>query len=168
MPFGLSNAPSAFQRFINELFSDLLDVCVVVYLDDILIYSDDLVSHKMHVMEVLKRLWDNGLYASPTKCAFHQRQIEFLGFVLSPEGVQMDAKKVQTIQDWPTPRRVKDIQLFISFANFYRRFIRNYSELIIPLTRLTRKNEPWCWSTPCQPSFETLKRTFTSAPILVH
>ena len=84
---------------MNEVFSDMLDICVVVYLDDILIYSDNLDIHKSHVKEVLKRLRDNGLYASPSKCAFHQRRVEFLGFVLSPEGVHIDPNKVQTIQD---------------------------------------------------------------------
>ena len=87
MPFGLTNALAAFQRFMNEVFGDLLDICVVIYLDDILIYSDDLTNHKDHVKEVLKRLQDNGLYVSPSKCAFHQCQVEFLGFVLSPEGI---------------------------------------------------------------------------------
>lgn len=102
MPFGLLNAPLVFQRFMNDIFSDLLDVCVVVYLDDILIYFNNLENHKNHVKEVLRRLRDNDLYTSPTKCAFHQCRVEFLGFILSPEGVQMDEKKVQTIQDWPT------------------------------------------------------------------
>ena len=87
----------------------MLDICVVVYLDDIFIDSDDLDIHKVHVKEVLKRFQENGLYASPSKCAFHQRRVEFLGFVLSPEGVHMDSKKVQTIQDWPTLHRVKDV-----------------------------------------------------------
>jgi len=168
MPFGLTNAPAAFQRFMNEIFGDLLDVCVVIYLDDILIYSNNLTSHKDHVKEVLRRLRDNGLYASPSKCTFHQRQVEFLGFVLSLEGIKMDMKKVQTIQDWPIPRHVKDVQAFLGFVNFYRRFIKGYSELTSPLTRLTRKNEPWLWLPSCQTSFKTLKLAFTSAPILVH
>jgi len=168
MPFSLSNAPSTFQRFMNKVFLDLLDICVVVYLDDILVYYDDLENHKNHVKEVLRRLQDNSLYASPAKCAFHQCQVEFLGFVLSPEGVQMDTKKVQTIQDWPTPQCVKDVQTFLGFMNFYKRFIKGYSELMLPLTQLTRKNEPWVWFTSCQTSFETLKLAFTLALILVH
>jgi len=80
----------------------------------------------------------------------------------------MDDKKVQTIQDWPTPRRIKDVQAFIGFANFYRRFIEEYSELTLPLTRLTRKDKPWSWSLRCQTAFETLKKAFSSAPILMH
>lgn len=120
MPFGLSNTPSAFQRFMNEVFSDLLNICVIVSLDDILVYSDDLENHKDHVKEVLRRLWDNSLYASSAKCAFYQHQVEFLGFVPSSEGVQIDAKKVQTIQDWPTPWRVKDVTtLGIHIYGFY-------------------------------------------------
>jgi len=168
MSFGLLNALSAFQRFINEIFTEMLDVSVVIYLDDILVYSDDLESHKRHVREVLRQLWDNGLYVLPTKCIFHQWKVEFLGFILSLEGIQMDTRKVQTIQDWPTPWWVKDVQAFVSFMNFYRWFIKGYSELVLPLTQLTWKNEPWSWTTLCQSSFKTLKQAFMSAPILVH
>jgi len=166
MPFGLSNAPSAFQRFINDIFSDLLDVSVVIYLDDILIYSDNMDDHKKHVKEVLRRLRENRLYASPTKCVFHQNRIEFLGFVLGVNGLRMDESKIQTIQEWPTPHRVKDIQSFLGFANFYRRFINNYAEVTSSLTRLTRKNEPWTWTTDYQAAFDNLKEAFTTAPIL--
>ena len=103
MPFGLSNAPSAFQRFMNDIFSDVLDIFVVIYLDDILIYSDNIDDHKKHVKKVLKRLRENQLYTSPTKCVFHQDRIEFLGFVLGVDGLRMDESKTQTIQNWPTP-----------------------------------------------------------------
>ena len=103
MPFGLSNAPSAFQRFMNDIFSDVLDIFVVIYLDDILIYSDNIDDHKKHVKKVLKRLRENQLYTSPTKCVFYQDRIEFLGFVLGVDGLRMDESKTQTIQNWPTP-----------------------------------------------------------------
>jgi len=103
MPFGLSNAPSAFQRFMNNIFSDVLDVFVVIYLDDILIYSDNMNDHKKHVKKVLKRLQENRLYVSPTKCVFHQNRIEFLGFVLGVDGLIIDESKTQTIQNWLTP-----------------------------------------------------------------
>jgi len=141
--FGLSNAPSVFQRFMNDIFSDVLNVFVVIYLDDILIYSDNMDNHKKHVKEVLKRLRKNQLYASPTKYVFHQDRIEFLGFVLGVDGLRIDESKTQTIQNWPTSRRVKDIQSFLGFANFYRHFIDNYAEITSPLTCLTQKNEPW-------------------------
>jgi len=137
MPFGLTNAPAAFQRFMNDIFSNMLDVSVVVYLDDILIYSDNPEIHRKHVKEVLRRLRANGLYASEKKCFFHQEKVEFLGYIMSPEGLSMDEAKVKVIQDWPIPRKVKDIQSFLSFVNFYCHFIRDYSKITIPLTRLT-------------------------------
>ena len=168
MPFGLTNAPSAFQRFMNDIFSDLLDVHVIIYLDDILIYSDNPADHKKHVREVLRRLRANGLFARPDKCHFSSDTIEYLGFVLSKDGLKMDPSKVQTIQDWPEPRKVKDIQSFLGFANFYRRFISDYSDIVVPLTRLTRKGIPWNFSDAARTAFETLKSAFTSAPILTH
>ena len=143
MPFGLTNAPAAFQRFMNDIFSDLLDVNVTVYLDDILIYSDDPAEHKQHVCEVLCCLQKHGLYARPDKCQFSVNSIKYLGFILSKDGLKMDPTKVQTIQDWPKPRKVKDIQSFLGFANFYRRFISEYSNIVVPLTRLTRKGVAW-------------------------
>jgi len=109
MPFGLTNAPAAFQRFMNNVFSDLLDMCIVVYLDDILIYSDDITQHRSHIKEVLKRLWKAGLYAKAEKCEFHSDSIKYLGYVLSPAGLTMSDTKVKTIQDWPEPKKVKDI-----------------------------------------------------------
>ena len=127
MPFGLTNAPAAFQRFMNDIFSDLLDVRVIIYLDDILIYSNNPVDHKKHVCEVLHRLHENGLYAHLDKCHFSKDTIEYLGFILSKDGLKMDPSKVQIIQDWPEPCKVKDVQSFLSFANF-----TTASFLIIP------------------------------------
>jgi hypothetical protein len=168
MPEGLTNAPAAFQRFVNSVFADMLDVCVIVYLDDILIYSQDLASHKKHVREVLLRLRKHRLYAKPEKCAFHTTSVEYLGYLLSPDGLTMSSEKIQAIVDWPEPRKVKDVQSFLGFANFYRRFIFNYSDIVVPLTRLTRKGVLWDFSEDCRKSFETLKKAFTSAPVLTH
>ena len=142
MPFGLSNAPAAFQRLMNSIFADLLDIWVLVYLDDILIYSDNSEDHKCHVREVLRRLWNNKLYAHADKCSFHKDTVKYLGYILAPSGLPMDDNKVKVIQDWPEPRKVKDVQLFLGFANFYCRFIHNYSDLTVPLTRLTWKGTP--------------------------
>lgn len=168
MPEGLTNAPAAFQRFVNSVFADMLDICVIVYLDDILIYSEDLASHKKHVREVLLRLCKHRLYAKPEKCAFHTTSVEYLGYLLSPDGLTMSSEKIQAIVNWPEPRKVKDIQSFLGFANFYRRFIFNYSDIVVPLTRLTRKGILWNFSEDCRKSFEALKKAFTSAPILTH
>ena len=137
MPFGLTNAPAAFQRFMNNIFSDLLDVCVVIYLDDILIYSNNMSEHHQHVKEVLKRLRKAGLYAKAEKCEFHSELVEYLEFILSLSGLTMSDDKVKIIQDWPEPKKVKDIQSFLGFTNFYYQFIFNYSDIVISLTRLT-------------------------------
>src|SRR5258707_10691946 len=143
MPFGLSNAPAAFQRFINEVLGDLMDVCMVGYLDDILIYSDSLEDHRNHIWEVLRRLCKAGLYANLKKCKFHTDTVEYLGFILSPKGLQMDPTKVSMIQDWPEPRKVRDVQAFLRFTNFYWRFIHDYSEMTHPLNHLCTKAIPW-------------------------
>ncbi|KAJ3560359.1 hypothetical protein NP233_g10892 [Leucocoprinus birnbaumii] len=168
MPFGLTNAPAAFQRFMNDIFSDLLDVSVTVYLDDILIYSDDLDIHRQHVKEVLRHLRKHGLFAKAEKCEFHSESVEYLGYILSPSGLKMSDDKIKIIKEWPEPKKVKDIQSFLGFANFYRRFIYNYSDIVVPLTRLTRKSVPWNFDDKCRAAFNNLKEAFTSAPILTH
>jgi hypothetical protein len=142
MPEGLTNALAAFQRFVNSVFTDMLDICVIVYLDDILIYSQDLAIHKNHVQEVLQCLCKHRLYAKPKKCEFHSMSMEYLGYLLSPDGLTMSNEKVQAIIDWPEPQKVKDIQSFLGFTNFYCRFIYNYLDIVVPLTRLTRKDAP--------------------------
>jgi len=149
MPFGLTNAPAAFQQFVNTIFADMLDVCIIVYLDDILIYSEDMESHQQHVWEVLHRLRLHGLFAKPEKCEFHSDSVEYLGYRLSPDGLTMSPDKIQTISDWPEPRKVKDIQSFLGFANFYCWFIFNYSDIVVPLTWLTWKDAPWNFSKDC-------------------
>ena len=140
MPFGLTNTPATFQRFMNDIFSNMVDVCVVIYLDDILIYLNNIDDHHTHVQEVLCHLWKNGLYARAPKCAFHTDTVEYLNYILSPTGLTMDSTKVQVIQNWPEPHKVKDIQFFLDFVNFYLRFIHKYSDLVILLTRLTQKD----------------------------
>lgn len=142
MSFGLSNTPTAFQPFMNEIFGDLLDIYVVVYLDNILIYLNNLEDHQRHVKEVLRQLQVYKLYASPTKCTFHKDSIEFLGFIQGPQGLIIDEQKVQTIQDWPTPRCVKEVQSFLGFSNFYWQFIHNYLGVIASLTHLIWKKTP--------------------------
>ncbi|KIM55481.1 hypothetical protein SCLCIDRAFT_59390, partial [Scleroderma citrinum Foug A] len=119
MPFSHTNAPAAFQQFVNLVFADMLNVCVVVYLDDILIYSDNMEDHVKHVQEVLRRLHQHKLFAKPKKCEFHSDSVEYLAYFLSPNSLTMLQDKVTTICDWPEPCKVKDIQSFLGFANFY-------------------------------------------------
>ena len=168
MPFGLTNAPVAFQRFINDIFSDLLDVCVVIYLDDILIYSNNMSKYHWHVKEVLKHLRKASLYAKAEKCKFHSESVEYLGYILSSSGLTMSDNKIKIIQDLLEPKKVKDIQSFLGFANFYCRFIFNYLDIVISLTHLTQKNIPWKFDSSYQDAFNSLKKAFISVPILTY
>ena len=137
MSFSLTNIPMAFQQFMNNIFSNLLDVYVMIYLDNILIYLNNMSEHHWHVKKVLKHLHKAGLYAKAEKCEFYSKSVEYLGYILSPSSLIMSDDKVRIIQDWPEPKKVKDIQSFLGFANFYYWFIFNYLDIIIPLTYLT-------------------------------
>ena len=165
MPFGLTNAPAIFQCLMNNVFSNLLDICPCLF-RRYLIYSDTLEEHHCHIREVLLQLWNNKLYACGNKCSFHEDTVEYLGFILSPNGLSMDPGKVSVIPEWPEPCKVKDVQSFLGFTNFYRRFISDYSKITVLLTCLTRKGTPWDFSDTCRSSFESLKKTFTTAPVL--
>jgi transposase InsO family protein len=168
MPFGLTNAPAAFQRFMNNLFWDLLDVTVVVYLDNILIFSKDPAEHSKHVREVLQRLAKNQLFCKPSKCHFHVNTVEYLGIQISPLGFSMDEKKVKAVMSWPTPRSVKQVQAFLGFVNYLRRFIPDFSSIAQPLHNLTQKDKPWSWGESENKSFQELKRRVTNRPVLAH
>lgn len=168
MPFGLTNAPATFQAFLNDVLRSCLDTVVVIYLDDILIYSTDEESHTTHVRRVLQLLSDAELQVNLEKCQFHVDKVEFLGYIISPEGVSMDPAKVEAILSWPTPTSVHDIQVFIGFANFYRRFIKNFSEIVVPVLSLLKKDNPFDWNSTVQESFTALKKAFSSEPVLVH
>ena len=122
---------------MNNIFSDLLDVCVIIYLDNILIYLNNMSEHHQYVKEVLKHLCKAGLYAKAEKYKFHSESVEYLGYIFSPSGLTMSDNKVKIIQDWLEPKKVKDIQFFLGFINFYYWFIFNYSEIVIPLTCFT-------------------------------
>lgn len=167
MFFGLSNAPATFQRMMNHILDDLIrEGHVMVYLDDILIFTNDLNHHRRLVREVLRRLRDNDLFAKPEKCFFETDSIEYLGMIISKGSVQMDPSKVDGVLSWPVPQKVKDVQAFLGFANFYRRFIRNFGTIARPLAELTRKGKDWTWGEEQQEAFDALKKAFTSAPIL--
>ena len=168
MPFGLCNAPGTFQHFVNDKFRDYLDEFLVIYLDDLLIYSDTLEEHKRHVRLVLKRLQEAGLYVKPQKCQFHATKVSFLGFMISSDGIHMDPAKVEAVLEWERPKSAHDIQVFLGFANFYRRFIKGYSKITAPLTNLTRKEVKFKWSPEAEDAFSSLKQAFCTAPILSH
>jgi len=167
MPFGLTNAPAVFQRFINYVLSDYIDKFVVVYLDDILIYSKTLDEHKSHVMKVLESLEENYLIANLDKCLFHVREIEFLGHIISGFSIRTDPKKIEAVKNWPVPHSIKQVQSFIGFCNYYRRFIKNFSLIASPLFRLIRKDTKFEWTDESNKAFETLKGHLTSTPVLI-
>jgi hypothetical protein len=168
MPFGLCNAPGTFQFYVNDVFRDYLDDFMSAYLDDLLIYSKDLKEHKKHVRQVLQRLEENQLYLKASKCQFHQTQISFLGYTISEAGISMDSAKVEAVTSWPTPASILDVQIFLGLANFYRRFIKNFSKIIAPITRLLKKDVQFGWDKSANKAFKTLKKAFTSAPMLRH
>ena len=168
MPFGLTNAPAVFQALINDVLRDMINRFVFVYLDDILIFSKSLQEHHHHVRSVLQRLLKNHLYVKAPKCEFHVSETSFLGFILGKGQVQMDPSKTKAVQDWPTPKSIKEVQQFLGFANFYRKFIRDFSSVAAPISALTRKTgAPFLWTPEAEKAFKNLKLRFSSAPILV-
>uniref|UniRef100_A0A8C6NPQ6 Gypsy retrotransposon integrase-like protein 1 n=1 Tax=Nothobranchius furzeri TaxID=105023 RepID=A0A8C6NPQ6_NOTFU len=171
MPFGLCNSPAVFQRFITDVLRDMLGRWVFVYLDDILIYSRTAEEHTQHVRAVLSRLLEHDLFCKLEKCAFHQESTSFLGFIISSQGLRMDPQKVQAVAQWPLPKTLKQLQSFLGFCNFYRRFIRNFSALASPLTSLTKTTNqprPFRLSPEAVAAFHELVRRFVSEPILLH
>ena len=140
----------------------------MIYLDNIIIYSNSMSKHHWHVKEVLKHLCKAGLHAKAEKCEFYSESVEYLGYILSFSGLTMSDNKVKIIQDWLEPKKVKDITSFLGFANFYYWFIFNYSDIVIPLTHLTQKDIPWKFDSSCYDAFNSLKKTFTSTPTLTY
>src|SRR5882724_1198391 len=146
----------------------MTDIFVVIYLDDILIFSNSLEEHQVHVQRVLECLRKYDLHSKPEKCLFHMQKIEFLGFMVNPTGISMDMAKTDAVSVWPTPTNLKAVQAFLGFANFYRRFIVGFSDIIIPLICLTHKDTLFTWGPDHTKAFKTLKTAFTQAPILAH
>lgn len=168
MPFGLSNAPSTFQAFINKILNPYLDVFCTAYIDDILIYSNTLKEHKKHVQIVHELLHANDLHLDVKKCEFAVREVTYLGLIIGEDGVRMDPAKIACIVDWNSPRHIRDVQGFLGFSNFYRRFINDFSSIVVPLVELTKKDTVWDWSSRCETAFQSLKVAFTTAPVLRH
>ena len=175
MPFGLTNAPATFQTFVNNLFREFLNKFVIVYLDDILIYSNTYEEHVQHIRQVLEILRQNQLYANPRKCVFAKQEVEFCGHIVGNGIVKVMKNKIRSIAEWPQPKNVHEVRQFLGLANYYRRFIKNFSLIAHPLTELLkvgeadkRKNKyrPIPWNTAHQLSFERLKHRLTNAPVL--
>ncbi|KAL5570640.1 hypothetical protein UlMin_027215 [Ulmus minor] len=166
MPFGLTNAPAAFMDLMNRVFKEFLDKFVVIFIDDILIYSKTREDHEAHLELVLQRLKEHRLYAKFKKCEFWIEQVTFLGHVISKDGVSVDPSKVEAVSNWPRPTTVTEIRSFLGMAGYYRSFVEGFSRIAGPLTTLTRKNVRFTWTENCEKSFQELKKRLTTAPVL--
>lgn len=168
LPFGLTNGPATYQRYMNDTLMEYLDDFCTAYLDDIMIYSEDPLEHESHVRKVLQRLRKAGLQADIKKSEFHVTRTKYLGFIVSTKGIETDPEKTAVISQWEPPRTVKGVQSFLGFCNFYRRFIKEYGRIARPLNRLTRKELPFVFDDECLRTFKELKKRLVSSPLLAH
>jgi hypothetical protein len=161
------NAPSYFMYLMNSVFMDYLDQFVVVFIDDILVYSQNEQEHEEHLRKVLQRLRDCQLYAKLSKCEFWISEVLFLGHIINWDGLAVDPKKVAAILDGKAPKDVWGIKSFIRMVDYYRRFIEGFSKIVRPMTALLAKKVEFKWTPVCQESFETLKQKLTTTPVLI-
>ena len=166
MSFGLKNAPAAFMDLMNRVFRLYVDQFVVVFIDDILVYSKDRENHDTHLRVVLETLRKERLYEKLSKCEFWLNEVYFLGHIVSKEGIQVDPKKIEVVVEWKPPRNVTEVHSFLGLAGYYRRFVKGFSMTATPMTRLLQKNVKYEWSEKCQISFDKLKAFLTEAPVL--
>ena len=166
MPFGLTNAPAAFMDLMNRVFRSYVDQFVVVFIDDILVYSKDAQEHEQHLRIVLETLREKKLYAKLSKCDFWLKEVSFLGHIVSAEGIRVDPAKMEAVVNWKSPQNVTEVRSFLGLAGYYRRFVRGFSVIASPLTKLLRKGIKFEWIDKCQNSFEQLKGMLVEALVL--
>ena len=165
--FGLTNAPAAFMCLMNNVFSKYLDKFVLVFLDDTLVYSKNEEEHEEHLRLTLQFLREHQLYAKLSKCEFYRDRIQYLGHIISEEGISVDPKKIEAIINWPTPINVIDVRSFMGLAGYYRRFIEGFSKVAHAITSLQKKARiKFEWTSKCEESFQCLKNLLTSALVL--
>ena len=168
IPMGLCNAPATFQSLMNRIFNDCIDEFLVVYMDDLLIYSKSLEEHLKHLEKILQRLKEHKLYVSPKKCEFPKQELKFLGLIINNKGIQVDKSKVNVVETWPQPTNITELRSFIGILQFFRRCINVFSKIALPLTNLTRKGRhPEEWDHKCSEAFEAFKEVLIKAPILI-
>eukprot|EP00253_Pinus_taeda_P017694 PITA_17694 len=166
LPFGLTNAPATFMCLMNSIFHPYLDQFVLIFIDDILIYSRTIEEHYEHLRIVLQTLREHQLYAKFSKCDFFKEEIQYLGHVITKEGIAVDPEKIKAIMDWLVPKDVADVRSFMGLAGYYRRVVEGFSKVAFPITSLQKKGKSFQWTPNCQKSFEQLKHLLTTAPIL--
>ncbi|CAN6447714.1 unnamed protein product [Victoria cruziana] len=167
LPFGLTNAPAVFMDMMHRVFREYLDQFIIVFIDDILIYSPDRETHARHLHVVLQTLREHQLYGKFSKCKFWLEQVAFLGHIISADGVAVDPSKVEAVINWRRPTTVLEIRGFLGLAGYYRRFVRGFSQIVSPMIRLLKKGVVLNWSDDCEDSFLDIKRRLTTAPVLV-
>jgi hypothetical protein len=166
MPLGLTNAPTFFMNLINKVFMEELDKFVIVFIDDILIYSKSRKEHEQHLWIVLRRLRAHQLYAKLSKCEFWLEKIAFLGHILTAEGIEVDPSKVEAVSKWKQPSNVSEVRSFLGMAGYYCRFIKGFSSIARPMTELLKKGNRFVWAPKCEESFQIIKKKLTTAPVL--
>ena len=166
MPFGLTNAPSTFMRLMNEVLRAFIGRFVVVYFDDILIYSKSLEEHLDHLRAIFNALRDARLYGNLEKCTFCTNRVAFLGYVVTAQGIEVDPTKIEAIESWPQPKTVTQVRSFLGLAGFYRRFVNDFGSITAPMNELTKKDVPFLWGDAQQEAFVILKDKLTHAPLL--
>ena len=166
MPFGLTNAPVAFMDLMNRVFRPYLDRFVVVFIDDILVYSINEQEHEQHLKIVLQTLREKKMYAKLSKCDFWLKEVSFLGHIVSAKGIRVDPAKFEAVVNWKPPQSVTEVRSFLGLAEYYRRFVKGFSVIASPLTKLLRKGVKFEWTNKCQNSFEQLKEMMVEAPVL--
>lgn len=166
MPFGLCNAPATFQRLMDAILAGLKWTCCLVYLDDIIIYSESFEDHLKHLSMVFQRLQEAGLNLKASKCHFAKSYINYLGHVVSDQGISPDPKKVEAVKDFPKPKSLREVRSFLGLTSYYRRFIKDYAKIAVPINHLLKADVKFEWTLECQKAFEHLKDLLTKAPIL--
>ena len=167
MPFGLTNAPAAFMDLMNRVFHPYLDQFVMVFIDDILVYSKDAQKRELHLRIVLQILRENQLFAKLSKCDVWLKEVSFLGHIISAEGIRVDPVKIEAVMNWKPPRNVTEVRSFLGLAGYYLRFVQGFSVIASSLTRLLRKGVNLEWDDKCQSNFERLKEILVEALVLI-
>ena len=166
MSFGLTNAPAYFMYLMNKVFMEYLDKFVVVFIDDILVFSKTEEEHEQHLRMVLDKLREHQLYAKFSKCEFWLREVGFLGHVLTEEGLSVDPAKIEAVTEWQSPSNVKEVRSFLGLAGYYRKFVEGFSSIARPMTQLLKKDKKFEWTLKCEESFQELKKRLTTTPVL--
>jgi hypothetical protein len=168
MPFGLTNAPATFQRLMNKIFKSYINKFVVIYLDDTNIFSNTFEEHIEHLRKVFDKIRESGLKLHPKKCHFGKTTLNFLGHIISKNGIQPDPAKTMAVKEFPIPTNLTELRGFLGLASYYRRFVKDFAKIAAPLHQLMRKDQPFIWTTEHQEVFEELKSRLISAPILIY